>query len=111
MGFDPATELFVQSLDGVASPRGFPLRRVEAPEGEKAISCLFQAVSDRPAFQAPFAQKGLAALLHLGRRFGIDYVAISTRQSKPSGDLLTKTTCDILFVGLRVWADRMTASG
>jgi len=35
------------------------------------VASLLQAVGHRAAFQPPFAQKGLAALVHLSLRIGV----------------------------------------
>ena len=75
-GLDPAAELLIQALDGVGGPGRFPLRRIEAGEGEEPVCCFLQAVGHRPALEPPLAQEGFAAHLDLGRGVGVDHVPV-----------------------------------
>jgi hypothetical protein len=66
----------VQPFYGVGGSCSFPLRRVKAGEGKQTIPGFLKAIGDRAAFQPPFAHKYFAALFYLGRRLGIDHVAV-----------------------------------
>jgi len=72
---DPPPELLVKALDGVGCAHGFPLAGWQAGESEQLVASFLQAVGHRVAFQPPFAQKGLAALVLHICRIGIDRIA------------------------------------
>ena len=65
LGLDPALELLVQALDCVRGSYRLPLARREAGESEEFVAGLLQAVAARAAFEAPFADEGLAPGLDL----------------------------------------------
>ena len=47
LGLDASAELLVQALDGVGGPGRFPLRRVEAGEGEEPVACFLECIGAR----------------------------------------------------------------
>ena len=76
LGLDAAAEFLVQAFDRICRSGRFPLALWQTREGEKLISCFFQAVSDGLAFQPPFSQKCLAAGGDFLGCFGVDHVAV-----------------------------------
>src|SRR5688572_11052354 len=68
-----------QSLDGVGRSGTSPLARWQPGEGEEPIAGFFEAVSDRPALEAPLAQESLAAVGDLLGARGIDHVGVVGR--------------------------------
>ena len=76
LGLDAPPEFLVQPLDGVCGAGRFPLRRIEAGEGEQPLPGFREAVGDGPTLEAPFAHERLAAGLHLGGGLGVDHVAV-----------------------------------
>src|SRR3979409_1910746 len=76
LGCDPAFEFLVQTLERVGGAYASPLARRQAHEGEQAVSCLLQAVSNGAVLEPPFSDEGLAADFDLLRRRGIDRGAV-----------------------------------